>query len=163
MLNLVKEQDDIDKIYLYAKDLSKPKYEYLIKKREDVGIKHVNNPNAFIECSNTMDDVYENIHDYNSSRKRKILIVFDDMIADIMTNKKFQAIIKELFIRCRKLNISLVFITKSYFSVPKDVRLNSTHYVIMKTNNKRELQNIAINHSAYIDKRFYEDLQRGYE
>ena len=98
-----------------------------------------------------MDDVYENIHDYNPSRKRKILIIFDDMIADIMTNKKFQAIIKELFIRCRKLNISLVFITQSYFSVPKDVRLNSTHYLIMKINNKRELQKIAINHSAYID------------
>ena len=73
------------------------------------------------------------------------------MIADIVTNKKFQAIIKELFIRCRKLNISLVFITQSYFSVPKDVRLNSTHYLIMKINNKRELQNIAINHSADID------------
>ena len=74
-----------------------------------------------------MDDVYENIHDYNSNRKRKILIVFDDMIVDIMTNKKFQSIIKELFIRCRKLNISLVFITHSCFSVPKDVRLNSIH------------------------------------
>ena len=83
-----------------------------------------------------MDKVYQNIDDYNPSRKRKILIVFDDMIADIMTNKKFQAIIKELFIRCRKLNISLVFITQSYFSVPKDVRLNSTHYLIMKVNKK---------------------------
>ena len=89
-----------------------------------------------------MDDVYENIHDYNSSRKGKILIVFDDVIADSMTNKKFQAIIKELFIRCRKLNISLAFITQSYFPVPKDVRLNSTHYLIMKINNKRQLQNI---------------------
>ena len=68
-----------------------------------------------------------------------------------MTNKKFQAIIKELFIRCRKLNISLVFITQSYFSVPKDVTLNSTHYFVMKINNKKELQNIAINHSANID------------
>ena len=114
-------------------------------------MKHLNNPNAFIECSNTMDDVYENINDYNPIRKRKKLIVFDDMIADIMTNKKFQAIIKELFIRCRKLNISLVFITQSYFSVPKDVRLNSKHYLIVKINNKRELQNIAISHSADID------------
>ena len=86
---------------------------------------------------------------------KKVLIVFDDMIAGIMTNKEFQAIIKELFIRCRKLNISLVFITQSYFSVPKDVRLNSTHYLIMKINNKRELQNIAINHSADID---YQDF-----
>ena len=125
LLNLIKEQDDIDKIYLYAKDLSEPKYEFLIKKREDVGIKYCNDPNAFIECSNRMDDVYQNIDDYNPSRKRKILIVFDDMIADIMSNKKFQAIIKELFIRCKKLNISLVFITQSYFSVPEDVRLNS--------------------------------------
>ena len=134
------QQDDIDKIYLYAKDLSEAKYEFLIEKHEDAGIKHLNDSNAFIECSNTMDDVYENIDDYNPSRKRKILIVFDDMIADIMTNKKNQAIIKELFIRCRKLNISLVFITQSYFSVPKDVRLNLTHYFITKINNKRELQ-----------------------
>ena len=162
LLNLIKEQDYhdvIDKIYLYAKDLSEPKYEYLIKKREDAGIKHLNDPNAFIECSNTMDDVYENIHDYNSSRKRKILIAFDDMIADIMTNKRFQAIIKELFIRCRKLNISLVFITQSYFSVPKDVRLNLTHYLIMKTDNRKELQNLLINHSADID---YKDVMKIY-
>ena len=144
---------------MYARDLSEPKYEYLIKKREDSGIKHEHNPNAFIEYSNTMDDVYENINDYNPIRKRKKLIVFDDMIADIMTNKKFQAIIKELFIRCRKLNISLVFITQSYFSVPKDVRLNTTHYFIMKINNKRELQNIAINHSADID---YQDFKKIY-
>ena len=79
-----------------------------------------------------MDDVFSNIDDYNPKRKRKILIVFDDMVADIMTNKKFQAIIKELFIRCRKLNISLVFITQSYFKTPKDARLNSTHYLIIK-------------------------------
>ena len=159
LLHLIKEQDDIDKIYLYAKDLSKPKYEYLIKNRENAGTKHLNDLNAFIECSNAMDGVYENIDYYNPSRKRKILIVFDDMIADIMTNKKFQSIIKELFIRCRKLNISLVFITQSYFSVPKDVRLNSTHYLIMKINNKRELQNIAINHSADID---YKDFMKIY-
>ena len=110
--------------FIYIRDLNEAKYKVLIKKYEDAGIKHLNDLNAFIECSNTMDDVYENIHDYNSSRKRKILIVFDDMIADIMTNKKFQSIMKELFIRCRKLNISLVFITQSYFSVPKDARLN---------------------------------------
>ena len=159
MLNLIKEQDGVDKIYLYAKDLNEPKYNFLIKKRENVGIKHCNNPNAFIEYSNAMDNVYKNVDDYNPSRKRKILIVFDDMIADIMTNKKFQSIIKELFIRCRKLNISLVFITQSYFSVPKDVRLNSTHYLIMKINNRKELQNIAINHSADID---YKDFMKIY-
>ena len=109
LLNLVNKQHDIDKIYLHATDLNKPQYKISIKKREDAGIKHLNDRNPFIECSNTMDDVYENIHDYNSSRKRKILIVFNDMIADIMTNKKLQFIIKELFSRCRKLNISLFF------------------------------------------------------
>ena len=86
-----------------------------------------------------MDKVYRNIDGYNPNRKRKILIAFDDMIADIMTNKNFQVIIKELFIRCIKLNMSLVFIIQSYFSVPKDVRLNSTHYLIMKINNGKAL------------------------
>ena len=151
LLNLKNEQRDIDKVYLHAKDLSESKYEHLIKNRENAGIKHLNDSKAFVECSNTIDDVYEIIDDCNLNRKRKVLIVLDDMIADIMTNKKFQSIIKELFIRCRKINISLVFITQSYFSVPKDVRLNSTHYLILKINNKRELQNIAINHSADID------------
>ena len=93
LLNLINEQNDIDKVVLYARDLNEPKYKILIKKREDkredAGIKHLNDPNAFIECSNTMDDVYENIHDYNSNRKRKILIFFDNMMADIMTNRKF--------------------------------------------------------------------------
>ena len=104
-----------------------------------------------------MNDICENTDDYNPSRKRKILIVFHDMIAEIMTNKRFQSIIKELFIRCRKLNISLAFITQSYFSVPKDVRPNSTYYLIMKINNKKELENIAINHSADID---YKDFMK---
>ena len=89
LINLINEQNDIDKIYLHAKELSEPKYEYLIKKREGAGIKHLNNPNAFIECSNTMDDVYENINNYNLIRKRKKIIVFDDIIADIMGNTKF--------------------------------------------------------------------------
>ena len=106
-----------------------------------------------------MDDVYDNTDDFNSNRRRKILIVFDDMIADIMTNRRFQAIIKKLFIRCRKLNISLGFTTQSYFSVPKDVRLNSTHCLIMKINNRKELQKIAINHSADID---YKDFMKIY-
>ena len=101
LLNFISEQRDIDNIYLYAKDLSESKYEYLIKNRENAGIKHVNDSNAFIECSNTMDDIYENVNNYNPSRKRKTLIIFDDMIPDIMTNKKLQAIIRELFIRCR--------------------------------------------------------------
>ena len=111
LLNLIKEQDDIDKIYLYAKDLRKAKYGFWIKKHEDVQTNHFNDLNAFIEFSNTMDDVYENIDNNNTNRQRKILVVFDDMIADIMSNKKFQTIIEELFVSCRKLNMSLVFIT----------------------------------------------------
>ena len=161
MINLINEENDIDKIYLYARDMSEPKYEYLIKKREDAGIKDLNNANAFMEFSNTTDDVYENIDDYNlrRRRRRKILIAFDDMITHIMANKKFQAIIKEFFIRCRKLNISLVFIAQSYFSVQKDIRLNSTHYFIMKINNIIKLKNIAINHSTDI---YYQGFKKIY-
>ena len=103
--------------------------------------------------------VYNNIDDFKLKRKRKILVVFDDMISDIMTNKRFQAIIKELFTRCRKLNISLAFITQSYFRVPKDVRINSTHYLIMKIHNRRELQQIAIDYLADID---YKDFVKIY-
>ena len=125
---------------MYARDLSEPKYEYLIKNREDAEIKHVNSPKAFIKCSNTMDDDYEDINDYNPIKKRKMLIVFDGMIADIKSNKKFQATINELFIRCRKLNISLIFFTQSYFSVPRDVRLNSTHYFIVKTKQQNRIK-----------------------
>ena len=154
LLNLIQKQNNnnpIDKMYLYAKDLIETKYQFLIEKRKKAEIKNYNDPTAFIEYSNTMDDVFSNIDDYNPKRKRNILTVFYDMIADIMTNKKFQAIIKDLFIRCRKLNISLVFIIKSYFKTPKDARLNSTHYVIMKIHNKRELQNIISDNSADID------------
>ena len=97
-----------------------------------------------------MNDVYNNIDDHNLKRSRKILIVFDDMIADVM-NKKNQTIINDLFFMCRKSNISLVFITLSYFKVPKDVRLNSTHYLIMKIHSRKELKNIAFDHSADID------------
>ena len=131
---------------MYAKDLSEPKYQFLIEKCENAVRKNLNDLSAFIEYFNTIDDVYNNIDDYNPKRKRKNLIVFDDIIADIMTNKKFQAIIKELFIRYRKLNISLVFISEPYLSVPNEVRLNSKHYLIMETHNKRELQQIDINH-----------------
>ena len=131
----------------------------MIRNRENTGIKHLNDLKVFIECSNTMNDVYEIIDNYNLKRKTKILIVFGDMIADIMTNKKFQSIAKELFMRCRKQNISLVFITQSYFSLPKDVRLNSTHYLVMKINNRKELQNITTNHSSDID---YKDFMKIY-
>ena len=152
----------IDKIYLYAKDLTEPKYEFLINNRKNAGIKHFNDSTAFIEYSNDMDDVFTNIDDYNKKRKRKVLIVFDDMIADIMSSKKFKAIIKELFIRCRKLNISIVFITQSYFRTPKDARLNSTHYVIMKIQSRKEFQNIAQENSGDIDFKDFLKIYKDY-
>ena len=151
LFNLINNQPDIDKIYLYAKDPYGDKYQSLIKKRESIEIKHFNDPKAIIEYSNDMHDVYKNINDYNPDKKNKILIVFDDMIADMINNKKLNSIVTELFIRGRKLNISLICITQSYFKVPKDVRLNTTHFFIMKIPNKRELQQIAINHSFDID------------
>ena len=104
-----------DKIYLYAKVPYEAKYQYLINKREGVGINHFKEPKAFIEYSNDMHDVYKNINDYNVDKDHKILIVFDDMIADIIKSKKLNSIVTELFIRGRKLNIALVFITQSYF------------------------------------------------
>ena len=97
-----------------------------------------------------MKDVYKNIEDYNPRQNRKVLIVFDDMIADMINNKKLNPIVTELFIRGRKLNISIVFITQSYFKLPKDVRLNSTRFFIMKIPNKSELQQSALNHSSDI-------------
>ena len=103
----------------------------MIKKREDVGTKHFNDSKAFIEYSNNMDDIYKNIEEYNPNKKRKILIVFDDMTADMLSDNKLNPIITELFIRGRKLNITLVFITQSSFAVPKNIRLNSSHYFIM--------------------------------
>ena len=102
-----------------------------------------------------MQDVYKNIDEYNPDKENKILIVFDDMIADMIHNKKLNSIVTELFIRGKKLNISLVFITQSYFKVPKDVRLNSTHFFIMKILNKRVLQQIALNHSSEINSKYF--------
>ena len=146
LLNLINNMPDIDKIYLYAKDLYEGKYQFLINKRESTGLKHFNDPKAFIEYSNDMQDVYKNINYYNPNKENKILIVFDDMIADMINNKKLNPVVTELFFRGRKLNISLVII-----KVPKDVRLNSTHSFIMKISNKTELQQIALNHSPDID------------
>ena len=101
-----------------------------------------------MEYSNDIEDVYKNIENYNPGKKHKILIVFDDMIADMVNNKKLNPVVTDLFIRARKLNISIVFITQSYFKVPKDVRLNSTYFFITRIPNKRELQQIALNHSS---------------
>ena len=152
LLHLINKFHPIDKIYLYAKDTD----EDLINKREQAGIKNLNDPHAFIEYSNDMNNVLEDINNYNKNRNKKVLIIFDDMIADIMRSEKFKAIVKELFIRCRKLNISIVFITQSYFRTPKDARLNSTHYILMKISNKKELKSIAEENSGHLDfKDFY--------
>ena len=160
LLNLIEKQPDIDKIYLYAKDPYEAKYQYLINKTEDVGINHFKDLKAFREYSNDMNNVYKNINYYNPDKENKILIVFDDMIADMIQNKKLNSIVTELFIRGRKLNISLVFITQSYFKVPKDVRLNTSHFFIAKIPNKKELQQIAINHSSDINTKDFANIYR---
>ena len=116
-----------------------------------VGLDHFKDTKAFMEYSDDMSDVYKNIEDYNLNKKHKVLIVFDDMIADMINNKRLNPIVTELFIRGRKLNISIVFITQSYFKVSKDARLNSTHFFTMKIPNKRELNQTALNHSSDID------------
>ena len=160
LLNLIQQDNNIiDKIYLYAKDLEEQKYLLQFKKRQNAGIKNLNDTTAFIEYSNTMDDIYDNIDDYNAKRKIKVLIMFDDMINDVMTNKKYQQLVKGLFIRSRKLNISLVFLSRSYFRILKDVRLNSPHYLPFKVQNRKELQQICVDHSADID---YKDFLKIY-
>ena len=133
---------------MYAKDPYEAKCQYLINIRKKVDLKHFNDPKAFIEYSNDMHNVYKNTDEYNIDEERKILIVYDDMIADMINNKNLNSLVTELFIRGRKLNISLVFIRQSYFKVPKDVRLNTTHFFIAKIPNKRKLHQIALNHSS---------------
>ena len=151
LFHLIKNFHPINIIYLYAKDTDEKKYQYLISKREQAGIKNLNDPHAFIEYSNDMNDVLDDINNYNNNRDKKVLIIFDDMIADVMRSEKFKAIVKEIFIRCRKLNISIVFITQSYFRTPKDVRLNSTHYILMKKGNTKELKSISEENSGHLD------------
>ena len=151
LLNLIKNQSDIDKIYLYAKDPYEAKYQYLSNKRESTGLKHFNDHKAFIEYSNDIQDIYKNIEEHNLVKKRKVLIVFDDVIVDMINDKKLNPVVTELFIGGRKLNITIVFITQSYFKVSKGVRLNSTHFFVMKIPNKRELQQIALSHSSNFD------------
>ena len=148
---MVSNQSDIDKIYLYVKDLYEAKYQYLINKREKVGLDLFDDPKAFMEYSNDMQGVYINIEDYNPNKKRKILITFHDIIAEMINNKKLNRIVTELFIRNRKLSISIVSITQSYFKVTNDARLNYTHSFNMETSNKREIQQITLNHSSDID------------
>ena len=132
LCNLINQQPDIDEIYFYTQDPYEAKYQLLIRKREYVATKHLNHYKAFIKYWNNKRDIYKNIEDYNPNKKQKILIVFDDMIANMLSNTKLNSIVTEWFIRGTKLNISLVF-----------VRLNSGDYFIMKISNKKELQQIV--------------------
>ena len=153
LLRLINNFHPIDKIYLYAKDTNEKKYQFLINKREQAGINNLNDPHAFKDYSNDMNDVLDDINNYNKNRDKKVLIIFDDVIADIVKSEKFKAIVKELFIRCIKLNISIVVKTQSYFRTPKDAsaRLNSTHYKLMEIGNKKELKSIAEENSGNLD------------
>ena len=114
-------------------------------------VDHFNDPKDFMEYSHDLQDVYKNIEEYNPNKKRQVLIVFDDMIVDMINNKKLNPIVTELFIRGRKLNIYIIFITQSYFKAPKEVTLNTAHIFIMTIPNKRELQQITLNDSSDID------------
>ena len=154
LLNLISHQSDIGKIYLYAKDPYEANYELLINTCEGAGIKHFNDSEAFIEYSNDMDDIYKNT-EYNQNKNQKILIMFDHMIADMLSNKKSRPIVTELFIRHRKLDVYLIFIS-ILFCYTK----NSTHYFIRKIPNKRELQQIAFNHSSDIDFQDFVNLNK---
>ena len=146
LLNLIKHQrPDIDKNYLYVKDPFESKHQLLINGKEKVGIENLKSPKAFIDYSQTIDDVYE--------KKRRILIVFDYMIADMESNTK-STMVTEFFLGGRKLNISVVFISQSYFKVPNTIRLNAAHYFIMKIPNKKELQVICLK----LVLKFYEAL-----
>ena len=163
LLNLIEHQrPDIDKIYLYVKDPFESKYQLLINSRERVGIKTLKNPKEFIDYSQTIDNVYENLEDHNPTKKRRVLIVFNDIKTDMKSNKKLSPMVTECFLRGRKLNISLIFISKSYFKVPKTIRLNATHYFIMKITKKREVQQIAPNHSFEIDFKDFMKLYKDY-
>ena len=142
LLDLINNQPNIGKIYSCVKDPYEAKYQQLINKREKVGLKLYNDPKCFIEYSNNMQDVYKNIEQHNLGTKCKVLIVFDDMIADIINNKTLNPIVTELFIRGRKLNISIVFIRQSYFKVARDVRLNSTHFLLWKIQIKQNFNKL---------------------
>ena len=155
LLNLINNQPDINKVYWYAKDPYEAKYQYLINK---VDLNHYDDRKAFIKNSNDTQDVYKTDKEYNIDKECKILRFFDDIIADMINHKKLNSIVTDLFIRGRKLNISLVFITKSYFKVPKNVRLNSTHFSIMNIPNKKEIQQIALNQSSDISSKDFSQI-----
>ena len=156
-LNWINNQPDIDKILLYAKNPYEAKYQYLSNKREEVASKHYDDLKAFVEYSNDMPDVHKNIKEYNLRKKHEVLIIFNDMIADMINNKKLNLIVTELFIGGRKLNISIVFIIQWYFKVPKEARLNITHFYILRTSTNC-IKWLIRHWLALTYRRFHEDL-----
>ena len=163
LFNLVKhQQPDSDKIYFYVKDPFEWKYQLLINWKGKVGTEILKIPKGFIDYSQPIDDVYENLEDYNPKKKGRVLIVFDDMMGDMESNKKWGPIIAELFLRGKKLNIFLFSLSQSYFKVPKTIRLNATDYFIMKIPNKRELQQVPSNHSSDTDFKDFIKLYKKY-
>ena len=161
LLNLIKYQrPDIDKIYLYIKDPFQSKYQLLINGREKLGIKTLKNKKSFIDYSQTIDAVNENLEDHNPTKKRRVLTVFHDVIADLELNETLSPTVTELLLRGRKLNILLFFISQPYFKVPK--RLNVTYYFIVNIPNKIELQQITSNHLSEIDFKNFMKLYKDY-
>ena len=151
------------KLTYTLKSIWSAKYHFFIKKREDIRAKHFKDSKDFIEYSNVMDHISKNTEEHNPNKKCKILIVFNDMIADMLNNKKPNPILTELFIRGGKLNKSLVFLAQSYFSLPKNVRLNFTHYFIIKIPNEQKLQQMALNNwSDIIDFNDFMNLYKTY-
>ena len=144
LINMISWETDIDKVYLFAKNPKKAKYQLLINKLEKRGSKHFNDFKAFVEYSNDMNDIFKNTEEYNLNKNCKISIMFDDVKTDMFSNKKIYPIVTEWFITCKKLNISLVFIRQSYFYVPKDIRLNSTHYFIIKMSKNKNLHKLHL-------------------
>ena len=139
LFHVISHRLNVDKIYLYVKNSCKANCQLLITKRESTVLKHVNDSKTFFVYLNHMNDKYKNIEEYNPKNKRKMLLAFNDLIADMLSNKKHSSIVTELFISGRKLIISLAFITQSYFAVPKNFRQNSAHCFIIKIPNKRGL------------------------
>ena len=156
LFNLITRQPDTDRFHLCLKYSYEAKHRFLIDKQKIASLKHFNDAIAFIEYQNNIDGIYKKIEEYNPKKKGKVLIVFGDMIGLMLSKTNLNPILTELFIRGRKLNISLAFITQSYFTVPKNIRSNSTHSFIRKIINKRELQEIAFNHSSKIELKDYQ-------
>lgn len=142
-------------MYLYVKDSHEPKYQYLIDKRQKVDQKYVDDPSAFIEYNSDINSIYQDFDQYNPDKTRKIVIVFDNMIA----KKTLPSQVTELSIRCCNMNIYLAFLRQSYFKIPKDIQINCTHYCLMKIGNRTEIRAISDRHTKDV---MYNDFLNNY-